>query len=469
MTGLARRAPDGHARPSQAVTGADTTERAGPWAPSFGEVVAGRHDRGELVVQPRMGFADPDLMRRGLLATWQARAATVGTITLDSYTRTGHHRAARQALAAGGDLNGYPLVDRDPATTAAMLDEVRSPWFPVQVRHGSPDPRRIVARLLDCGLRATEGGPVSYCLPYSRLPLARSVDNWRQCCETLAAARGPASEPHLETFGGCMMGQLCPPALLVALSVLEGMFFWQHGVRCISFSYAQQTHPDQDAEAIAALRELVREYVPYARTHVVVYTYMGVYPRTPGGALALLEDSARLAVRSGAARLIVKTTAEAHRLPTIAENVTALEHAGAAARDVTSGPGHGTGWRDTGIRAQARALVDNVRSLGDDLGRALLAAFSRGELDVPFCLHPDNAGRARGCLDSSGRLQWQRLGALPLAGLAEPASTERITSAGLLSALRFVQQKFDQRYAAAGLLAGPGQEHRPQREPGSLT
>ena len=374
-------------------------------------------------------------------------------------------------MAAGADLNGYPLVDRDPATTVAMLDGVRTRQFPVQVRHGSPDPRRIVARLLECGLRATEGGPVSYCLPYSRLPLARSVDNWRRCCETLAAARGPASEPHLETFGGCMMGQLCPPALLVALSVLEGMFFWQHGVRCISFSYAQQTHPGQDAEAIAALRVLAGEYVPYARRHVVLYTYMGVYPRTPGGALALLADSARLAARSGAARLIVKTTAEAHRLPTVAENVTALEHAATAARGVTAArgatPDPGSG--DTGILAQARALVDNVRSLGDDLGQALLTAFSRGELDVPFCLHPDNAGRARGCLDASGRLQWQRVGALPLAGLVEPAGTERMTSAGLLSALRFVQQKFDQRYAATGLLAGPGQDHSPQRELGSLT
>ena len=34
-----------------------------PPAPSFGEVVAARRARGELVVQPRMGFADPVRMR----------------------------------------------------------------------------------------------------------------------------------------------------------------------------------------------------------------------------------------------------------------------------------------------------------------------------------------------------------------------------------------------------------------------
>jgi methylaspartate mutase epsilon subunit len=435
-------------------------------APSFGEVVAGRHARGELVVQPRMGFADPALMRQGLLAVRDARAATVGTITLDSYTRVGDHHAVRRALAAGADLNGYPIVDRGPATTAAMLDGVLTPRFPVQVRHGSANPRRIVTTLLACGLHATEGGPVSYCLPYSRMPLGAAVDNWRQCCETLAAARGPGSEPHLETFGGCMMGQLCPPAMLVALSVLEGMFFWQHGLRCISFSYAQQTHAGQDEEAVAALRELISRYVPRARTHVVIYTYMGVYPRTPGGALRLLAESARLAARAGASRLIVKTTTEAHRLATVAENVTALEHAAAAARGVT-----GSGQiADTGIYQQAKALVDNVLALDDDLGRALVTAFSRGHLDVPFCLHPDNAGRARGYLDSGGRLLWQRIGALPIRDLVELPSAERMTSAGLLDALRYVERKFDHRVAAPEITLGARHDHGlMNRKQGSLT
>jgi methylaspartate mutase epsilon subunit len=407
---------------------------------SFGAVVAGHHALGELVVQPRMGFADPALMRQGLLATRDARAVTVGTITLDSYTRVGDHHAVRQALAAGADLNGYPIVDHGTATSAAMLDGVLAPRFPVQVRHGSADPRRIVAALLDCDLHATEGGPVSYCLPYSRVPLGIAVGNWRQSCETLAAARGPYREPHLETFGGCMMGQLCPPAMLVALSLLEGIFFWRHGLRCISFSYAQQTHVGQDEEAIAALRALIASYLPHARTHIVIYTYMGVYPRTPDGALRLLAESARLAARCGASRLIVKTAAEAHRLPTVAENVTALEHAAAAARGVTESDQVA----DTGICQQAKALVDNVLALDDDLGRALITAFSRGHLDVPFCLHPDNAGQTRSYLSQDGRLLWQRIGALPIGDLVELPATDRMTSADLLATLRHVERKFDQ-------------------------
>jgi methylaspartate mutase epsilon subunit len=391
--------------------------------PSFGEVVAGHHARGELVVQPRMGFADPALMRRGLLATRDARANTVGTITLDSYTRLGDHDAVRHALAAdAASLNGYPLVDSDRATTAAMLDGVVTPWFPVQVRHGSAEPGRIVRTMLDFGLYATEGGPVSYCLPYGRTPLAVSVDNWRRACEALAAARAPGREPHLETFGGCMMGQLCPPALLLAISVLEGMFFRQHGLRCISFSYAQQTHAGQDEEAVAALHELIRRYVPDARTHVVIYTYMGVYPRTPGGARRLLAESARLAARSGASRLIVKTAAEAHQLPTIAENVAALEYAAleynTAGRAETA-PHRTSPIADTGILAQATALVENVLDLG-------------------------SAGRTRARLDRDGRLEWARIGSLPIGNLVEPRPAQPLTADALLSALRFVEHRFDQ-------------------------
>jgi methylaspartate mutase epsilon subunit len=437
-------------------------------AASFGDVVARHHAAGRLVVQPRMGFSDPARMRHGLLATRKARAATVGTITLDSYTRLLDHRAARDAIAVRAELNGYPLVDHDPAVTAALLDEAVTPLFPVQVRHGSADARRIIRAVLNHGLHATEGGPVSYCLPYSRMPLAESVDHWRRCCELLAEARRPNREPHLETFGGCLMGQLCPPALLVALSLLEGMFFAQHGVRCISLSYAQQTHPAQDEEAVAALRALVAEYLPRPRTHLVIYTYMGVYPQTPDGALRLLAASARLAVRSRASRLIVKTTAEALRLPTVAENVIALEYAAEVARaeQVIAGPVAGP--PDTGIGAQARTLVDNVLSLDGDIGRALVKAFASGQLDVPYCLHPDNPGQARGYLDRDGRLQWQHIGGMPLGDLVPARGTERMSSTDLLASLRYVQHKFDHPAAGSALEAAHRRRPPPHYE-GSIS
>ncbi|WP_299541537.1 methylaspartate mutase [uncultured Streptomyces sp.] len=395
---------------------------------------------GTLVVQPRMGFADPALMRTGLLATRGAAATTVGTLTLDSFTRVGDYAAAARAAEQGHPLNGYPLVSTPLATTTGMLDGVRGEDFPVQVRHGSARPGRIVEALVRAGLDATEGGPVSYCLPYGRTPLATSVRAWREACRTLAALRATGVEPHLESFGGCMLGQLCPPSLLVALSVLEGVFFQQQGLRSISLSYAQQTSAAQDEEAVHALHALAADHLPEASWHVVVYAYMGVYPETAPGATALVADAARLAVRTGAARLIVKTAAEAARIPSIAENVTALETAARAGRSARrAGPPPATG-----VEAEARSLVEAVLGLHDDVGQALIRAFARGYLDVPFCLHPDNAGRTRSVVSEQGGLEWSRTGSLPLGPSTTPVHrSRRLTSSGLMHALHHVKNRYD--------------------------
>ncbi|WP_328663537.1 methylaspartate mutase [Streptomyces sp. NBC_00328] len=428
--------------------------------PDFGAFVRHRGARDRLVVQPRMGFGDPAGMRRGLLATKRAAATTVGTLTLDSYTRVGDLAAVRTALREGTDLNGYPLVSHPVATTAALLGGVRDDGFPVQVRHGSAVPIDIFRALIRLGLNATEGGPVSYCLPYGRTPLDESVRNWRQCCEMYSRLRETGVEPHLETFGGCMLGQLCPPSQLVAISLLEALFFAQHGIRSLSLSYAQQTDIGQDHEAVLALRRLCAELLPTPNWHIVVYAYMGVYPQTPQGARRLLGQAAALAVTSGAPRLIVKTVAEAHRIPTIAENVQALEHAGAVARAVALDAAAGHEPAESQVYTEARALVDTVLDLHDDVGAALLAAFRRGLLDIPYCVHPDNAGRARSRIDTDGRLRWSELGNLPLRGIAERATARRTGSAELLEDLFHLRSVYDDpthpRSAELALNEGPG-------------
>ncbi|MFC9607579.1 methylaspartate mutase [Streptomyces niveus] len=406
----------------------------------FGAFVRRAHGAGRLVVQPRMGMSDPAVMRAGLLATRQARATTVGTLTLDSYTRVGDLESAELALLEGVALNGYPIVSHGLDTTHGILDGIRDDDFPVQVRHGSAVPEDIFKALMAAGLDASEGGPVSYCLPYGRTPLAQSVANWARSSALFASARRPGLEPHLETFGGCMLGQLCPPSLLVAISALEARFFYEYGLRSISVSYAQQTHRAQDEEAVAALRRLCAELLPGAQWHVVVYAYMGLYPQTPAGSFALLGQAAELAVTTGAARLIVKTVSESLRIPTIEENVSALEHASAVAANTARGPEPAA---DSETYAEASALVEAVLNLGPDVGQGLLTAFGRGYLDVPYCLHPDNAGLSRSYLDDEGRLRWATTGKMPLPRLAGTGTARAVSSTELLSSLSYIRRTFD--------------------------
>ncbi|MFI9778772.1 methylaspartate mutase [Streptomyces sp. NPDC051956] len=403
----------------------------------FSRYVHEAHAQGRLVVQPRMGFADLATMREGLLGVRGADATATGTITLDSYTRVNDHDSARQALRTGAELNGFPLVAHGAGTTRALLDSVSGPDFPVQIRHGSALPYPLFEAMVEAGVDATEGGPVSYCLPYSRAPISQAVEAWARCCELIAEQSEPM---HLESFGGCMLGQLCPPSLLVALSVLEALFFREHGLSDISLSYAQQTHPGQDLEAIAALRRFAGERLGSATWHVVLYTFMGVFPRTPTGSFRILEESVRLAVRSGSERLIVKTPAEAHRIPTIAENVDALEFAASIARDEAA-RGAEIAATDSGIYEEARRLIDSTLELAPTVGEALIRAFERGFLDVPYCLHQDNANKSRAYVDAGGMLQWAEPGRMPLnvvRGTARPVSAN-----GLLTMLGFNERRFD--------------------------
>jgi len=411
--------------------------------PLFSDFVAAGRRRGTLIVQPRMGFGDQAKMRRGLTAVREAGLPAVGTVTLDSYTRVGDHDRAAMAVESGVDINGYPLVALGAARARGLFDGLHSPEFPVQVRHGSPLPGRIFAEMVAAGVEASEGGPVSYCLPYSRVPLRTATEAWSRATEFLA---GESAHCHLESFGGCMLGQLCPPGLLVALSVLECVFFAEHGIRSVSASYAQQTHPGQDAEALRALRRLCAEHLPGIDWHVVLYTFMGLYPESGFGARELTRESVELAALTGTERLIVKTTAEAHRIPTIEENIEALRLAHEFA---VAAPAPRPSTSDSEVYLQARALIDTVRALAPTMAQALPLAFERGLLDVPYCLHPDNRNLARSVIGADGRLQWWDTGEMPLPpGIGGRRNRGALGAARLLKDLSYHRVRLDPPAAA---------------------
>ncbi|MFI0817431.1 methylaspartate mutase [Streptomyces sp. NPDC021098] len=405
----------------------------------FDRFIGASRARGALVVQPRMGFGTVGSMAAGLREVASLGFPVVGTITIDSYTRVGDYTTPLERLAAGEELNGYPLVSHPVAATRTMLGGLHGPGFPVQVRHGTARPQRVFERLVEAGLGATEGGPVSYCLPYSRLPLPDAVAAWAESCRFLV---GETESGHIESFGGCLLGQLCPPSLLVAMTVLEGCFFRAHGLRHMSLSYAQGTHPAQDRGALRALRSLAGEYLADTAWHVVLYTYMGLFPRTTAGATALIEDSARLARDSGCERLIVKTVSEAWQIPSVRENISALRLASAAAEGE---PGQPTALEDAYFEetlAEARLIVDAVLNLDSDPGAALVDAFRLGVLDIPYCLHRDNRGATTCVIDSRGALDWENTGNLPLRGRGRQSGTA-LTSDELFAMLNHVARGYD--------------------------
>tara|TARA_B100000508_G_scaffold60333_1_gene47221 strand:- start:258575 stop:259855 length:1281 start_codon:yes stop_codon:yes gene_type:complete len=415
---------------------------------SFAEFARTARSAGQIIVQPRSGVADLEDMRSLLTAFRDDSSAAfvAGTITIDAKTRQGLIEDATEALRRGEALNGFPLLSHRLADVCSLAAE-QGERFTIQIRHGTPDPRHLYSRVIGGGFSATEGGPVSYALPYGRVPLRDTLRYWREALRCLAnAAERRGIEVHHETFGGCMMGQACPPDLLIALSVLECAYFFQLGIPSVSASLALGTCDEQDEGALLALNDICEERFFERDWHIVAYHFMGQFPKTEAGSYALIENGSRIAARGGAHRLIVKTKAEAHGIPTLADNLEALDRSAAAAasaaEEATERPAAVGVWRNM-IRSNAERLIAATLSLDPDVGRALGKAFEQGLLDVPFCTHQDNRNQSLSVLDeSTGAIRWATTGSMPIEADA-PASQGSLTAERFHTMLGFNQRRFD--------------------------
>lgn len=341
------------------------------------------------VLQPRMGFSDPARMQTGLEATAASRANTVCTITLDAFTRVNNLEAAQRAIDSASMLNGYPIVNHPPAQTRNMLEQIHERYrLPVQIRHGSPNPLHIFQRMVEIGLATTEGGPISYCLPYSRTPLRDAFGHWEKSCQVLAQG---VEQSHIESFAGCMMGQMCDPVILVALNILEGLFLRSHGIKTLSFSYAQGTSPVQDRAAVTALQHLAAEYFAPGSYHFVGYVFMGFFPRTLGGFCRITGDALGMIRATGVQRVIIKTPVESRRIPRIEENIAALEYADYCLHTEGVLPDIPFDTQEfERVLGAAKRLIEGTLARDSNLSEAILSAFDSGFLSIPYCLHPDN-------------------------------------------------------------------------------
>lgn len=412
----------------------------------FDSVMGAEADSGLLVVQPRMGFETVPAMTEGLIAVRDGVAgACLGTLTIDAYTRVNQPERAAAALARGDRLNGFPITVHGPEVTAEMLAAVARPGFAVQVRHGAAFPQHIFEAAAASGLDSIEGGPVSYNLPYSREPLAATVQAWSVAARFWADhAERIGRTSHIESFAGCMLGQLCRPSLLIALSVLEGRFFRDRGVPALSLSLAQGTHDAQDTGALIAMDRLAKHYLADVQTHMVFYTFMGLFPETPWGAEAIIRRSAEIARDGGAARLIVKTAREAVGIPSIKDNIAALNWASAAASPaLTALSAEAMNWADV-LEEEAGRLISAVEGLHDDVGQALIAAFEHGVLDVPHCIHRDNRNEARTGIDpETGAQIWLSTGQMPLSPVPANGMAHLDGAAGFHHALGHNRRRYD--------------------------
>lgn len=392
--------------------------------PDAAEVLRAAKAAGRVAIQPRCGVGALPAMA-ALLKTLEAAAAPdMLTLTIDSHTRLGaFDRAAAVLAESPGRLNGFPLVAHGWRAGAALDAMIAAP---LQVRHGSPDGRRLFAEALAAGLTSFEGGPIGYNIPYCRdVPLSESLAAWGEIEEAVGALAAMGVTVEREFFGS-LTGVAVPPSIALACVTLEAMLALRAGARVLSLSVPQGGCMAQDVAALACVPALAAEFLPGAEVHAILHQFMGVFPAGRDAADALIFAGGVAARLGGASKVITKTWAEAHGVPTAWANAAGLNltRAAVSGRIPYPAPDAGEVAAETAqILAEARELIGPLAA-EPDLSAAVVAAFRDGRLDVPFPASRAARGRVMPVRDAKGAIRFGALGALPFSDATARVSRE---------------------------------------------
>ncbi len=411
--------PAGKSPPGHTATSLPTLAESAAYITGLGkstaaEVLQACRDSGRVAIQPRCGVGG-HLEMMNLLTTLEADAhPDILTLTIDSHTRLKRFEEALRTLNRHpADLNGYPLVAHGWQRGRELNESVTAP---LEIRHGSPDARRLFDVSVASGITSFEGGGISYNLPYSKaVPLAESLGAWQDVDRRCGELADHGVIVDRELFG-TLTAVLVPPSISLAISVIEAVLAARAGVRCISVAYPQGGHLAQDVAALRCIPALAERYLPVGtQVHAVLHEFMGVFPRQRGNAEDLIFYGALVARLGGASKLITKTYQEAYGIPDTRANVEGLRLADRANSPLL---GFLTA-EETRIAAEMELILSEVGDLVDpllertNLIEAAVDAFDQGTLDIPFSASRYARSDIIPRRDAEGAIRYLSTGSLP--------------------------------------------------------
>jgi methylaspartate mutase epsilon subunit len=379
-------------------------------------------------IQPRGGVPVFEAQQR-LTRVLSDAGADFIPLTIDSCTRHNQYDTAalllRRSEEEGVDyLNGYPLVSHGFELTRELY---RGLAKPVSLRHGTPDARLLAEVAIASGIVEIEGGGICYCLPYSEgFPLDRCLLYW-QYVDRLCALHSTADAPvHRESFGP-LTATLVPPAIVVAIEIIEALLAAEQGVTSFAVSFGQTGSVIQDVATGRVLRRLTGEYLcefgfDTVQHYLVYHQWMGQFPAERDRAGALIAASAVVAGLIDADKIVVKTVDEALGVPRFESNAAAVDCVRYVLQTFAVGEPVSSSLIDAEaelIEAEARAILRAVLDLpGESFWQGVYRAFREGYLDIPFSPHADNANAMITLRDAHGSIRIADPGRVPIGAAA---------------------------------------------------
>ncbi len=353
--------------------------------PSVYASLANARNEGTVLVQPRCGVGDTAAMAVLLRTLLEQGQADILTLTIDAHTRLGQlDRAAKMAAQSPEMLNGYPLLSHGWRETRAICAQFDAP---VQVRHGSPDPRLLFAGTIASGITSFEGGGLSYNIPYSKTtPIADSLRYWHQVDAYCGRLAQDGIVVDRELFG-TLTAVLVPPCIALSVTMIEAVLAAREGVKCISIAYPQTGNLCQDVAALRCIERLASELLPPdVACFPVLHQFMGAFPGERSNAEALIVLGSIAARLGRAVKMINKTYQEAAGVPTSEANVDGIrlsKTANSWIYDLIPVPSDEVEENQAQFHAEVMELLSPILD-ADMRHEAICDAFESGRLDVPF-------------------------------------------------------------------------------------
>jgi methylaspartate mutase epsilon subunit len=391
--------------------------------PSFPKAQAQVNEgKAKILVQPRSGVPLlPDQIK--VFKAFKSFGSRVLSYQVDSLTRnmnySGAEEAIRESRSSGvATLNGFPVINHGVEGLRRIVSEVK---VPLQTRHSTRDPRLLAEISYAGGVTAFEGGAICYNIPYYKdYPLDESIATW-QYVDRLTGLYYERYGISLDReFFGTLTATLIPPSLAIVVGIIEATLAVKQGVKCVSLGYAEQGNRNQDIAAIRTLAAMAKEIIHNlgyqdVQINTVFHQYMAAFPNSPERAGDLIFNSAATASLSKATRVILKTAAEAYRIPTMEDNLhgISLVHRGIASAESVEVDEARVSEECDIIRREVQAIFDSVIMSGrGSIAEGVVSGFRKGYIDIPFAPSIYNRAEVMTARDNEGAVRFLATGQL---------------------------------------------------------
>lgn len=395
------------------------------------DVLKAADEEARVLVQPRCGTGGHADMLELLDVVNKMAKPDFLTITVDSHTRMLDFSEASKMLdEAPSHLNGYPVVAHGYERVREINERYEQP---VQIRHGSPDGRRLFAESIAGGILSFEGGGIGYNLPYCKsVPLDLSLHTWLEIEEAVGELARSGHIIDREYFGS-LTSVIMPPSISIAMVLIEAVMAENMGVRCFSLSYPQGGNLVQDVAALRAIRTLGREILkPSSFVFPVLHQFMGVFPADQETAECLIFFGGLTARLGGATKTVNKTYSEATGLPTGAINAASIRrtrHAFTFMLDSITVREEDVQIEHDWIVAEVKDIIEPILSKAN-LTAAIVSGFESGRLDIPFPANLIAKGDVMPVRDRTGAIRFGTTGKLPFSERVLARNRETLAHAG---------------------------------------